>query len=151
MRYVECPKEYVRWSVTEYAVFLAGGITGCDDWQMDVNRVLQRVSTDVRNLVLVNPRRKDFDITSTKMSDDQISWEYKHLNLVDEILFWFPKEGMCQITMFELGWALGANKKVNVGCHPEFCRAYDVKEQVKLRQPWVTVVPDLSQLISRYA
>lgn len=99
-----------------------------------------------KDIILVSPRRKDFDCSKSESSKKQIEWEFRHLNMSDYIYFWFPKEGQCAITLFELGWALGANKKIRVGVEAGFHRELDVREQLALRAPWVIVNPQLEQL-----
>lgn len=142
MKRFTCPEEYNDYShdPKDLKVFMAGGITGCKDWQTDVIKSYMNRT----NLALFNPRRRDFDINDTGSSKIQIDWEWRHLNIADVIVFWFPREGKCMITLFELGWALGAGKKVIVGCHPEYERAFDVHEQVKLRAPWIKIESSLS-------
>lgn len=103
-------------------VFLAGGITNCPDWQLEMVKLLS--DTD---LVLLNPRRESFDVNDHLMSRDQIMWERQHLECADAILFWFPHETLCPITLFELGKALGQGKYIFVGCHPNYKRKSDVQ------------------------
>jgi hypothetical protein len=143
--------EMVNVHPSEKSIFMAGGITGCPDWQSDVRRWLQpgdHVKQSRQNIILVNPRRANFNVNDPGSSQEQIEWEFRHLNMVDYIYFWFPKEGQCAITLFELGWALGANKKIRVGVEPGFHRSLDVYEQMKLRAPWVEIDSTLSQLYS---
>ena len=56
------------------SVFLAGGITGCPDWQSDIVKMLS--DTD---LTLLNPRRADFPIGDPDAAFDQIQWEHNAL------------------------------------------------------------------------
>ena len=148
-QYIQCPDELVKVQPKDTVIFLAGGITGCENWQQDVyDNVYCANSGAMDNIILVNPRRQGFDVDNVYDSVAQIEWEHRHLNMADEVYFWFPKSGLCIITMFELGWALGSKKKVRVGCHPEYCRAFDVKEQIKNKAPWVTVVPSLEELFA---
>src|SRR5690348_10230732 len=84
-------------------IFLAGGITDCPDWQSEV--VEQLVKT---NLMIFNPRRDYFDVEDSRMTFEQIRWEFAHLRLAKGVVFWFPKETLCPITLFELGSRLEA-------------------------------------------
>jgi hypothetical protein len=62
----------------------------------------------------------------------QIKWEFDHLKESDIIMFWFPKETVCPVTLFELGkWAM-SDTDVIVGCHPEYIRKFDVECQLSL-------------------
>ena len=54
MRYIEAPTVYTG-PERERSVFLAGGITGCPDWQSWMVTRLRPAS-----LALLNPRRADF-------------------------------------------------------------------------------------------
>lgn len=54
MRYIESPTE-VSGAGKDIKLFLAGGITGTEDWQSQVVELLKG-----SDLTLVNPRRKDF-------------------------------------------------------------------------------------------
>lgn len=145
------PEEYV---VTDYppsfvTVFLAGGITGCPDWQAEMETKLEGIP----NLVTFNPRRPSFDVRDPSWSVEQIAWEHRHLSIADYTLFWFPKEGMCMITLFELGKLLGQGKPIFLGCHPEYVRAFDVQQQARLMRPWLPIaesVEELAQFVQSY-
>lgn len=147
MKYIECPDELVNVHPSEHVIFMAGGITGCPDWQRTVRYWLTGGDHDMRkDIILVNPRRADFDCSKSESSQKQIEWEFRHLNMSDFIYFWFPKEGKCAITLFELGWALGANKKIRVGVEPGFHRELDIREQMKLRASHLIVQTELEDL-----
>jgi hypothetical protein len=128
-----------------YPVFLAGGITGCPDWQSKMVRLLK--DTD---LTLLNPRRKSFDMTDPQHSMLQIAWEHRHLFRASAILFWFPKETLCPITLYELGrWAGERQKRIFVGAHPDYARRIDVVTQLALERPEIKVVDNLEDLASQ--
>lgn len=143
--------EYIE-ALTEYrpapAVFLAGGITGCPDWQSTVCELLG--SLDV---FLLNPRRENFPIDDPTAATKQIGWEFRHLRKADAILFWFPKETLCPIVLYELGfWAAhrttpGIGKSIFVGCHPEYQRRRDVEIQLGLIRPEVDVHNSVEQVV----
>ena len=84
-------------------LFLAGGITNCEDWQSKVLDELSKLQLD--NLLVFNPRRKDFDVTDKNASRRQIEWEFKYLNDMDIFTMYFAKsENSVQpICMYELG------------------------------------------------
>lgn len=142
MQYVEAPEVFP--SGGDYVtVFLAGGITGCPDWQMQMAILL--TGTD---LVLFNPRRADFPIDDPNASYEQIAWEHYHLHRADRILFWFPAENQagCPIALFELGAWLRSDKHVAVGVEPGYVRGEDVRIQIELERPEITVVDTLEDL-----
>lgn len=154
MIYIECPEEYEFqdfWNpdIMDYipTVFLAGSISNCWDWQEQLTKFL---SED--DIVVINPRRKNFDLADSRA---QITWEYKYLQNVDIISFWFSQETLNPIVLFELGAALhNLHAEVVVGCHPDYKRREDVIIQCELANPTIKVVNnlvDLSRQISEKA
>ncbi len=145
MNYVEAPDTY---DGSGRSVFLAGGITGCPDWQSEVVNFLKGSA-----ITLFNPRRTNFPIHDPSASEFQIKWEYDHLRKASAILFWFPCETLCPIVLYELGaWSM-TNKPIFVGVHPEYQRRQDVELQIKFVRPDVKVVysiPDLVAQVSFY-
>lgn len=130
-----------------FKVFLAGGITGCPDWQAEVIKDFKERCQCSRDLILLNPRRANFPINDPDASFVQIEWEHDALADADAILFWFPCETMCPIVLFELGaWSKQHNKKIFVGVHPNYQRRQDVEIQMALERPSLVVKYDLRQL-----
>jgi len=128
--------------VGEISWFLGGGITGCPDWQS----IMIANIADL-NVVLLNPRRPNFDISDKSISDVQVEWEHKGLTLATGRLFWFPRESICPITLFELGaWAYQKSRPLVVGAHPEYPRLWDIKKQLSLTRPELEVVDSLEAL-----
>ena len=117
-------------------VFLAGGITGCPDWQAEARALL-----DDTELVVCNPRHPVFDVTDPNAARDQIEWEVEHIREADMMLFWFPASGGVTqpIVLFELGMALGRGRELAVGTDLDYCRRYDVVQQCRHA--------DLSQIV----
>ena len=132
---VTTPKSLIK-------IFVAGGITDCPDWQREFVNYFKYVG----NVVLYNPRREDFDIKNPDISREQIDWEYAKLKEADYIVFWFPEETLCPITLYELGKAVGQNKLIAVGTHPNYKRRFDVVHQVGLAKSTVKVVDSVSEL-----
>ena len=143
-----CEKEEYPLRFNPQALFLAGGISGCPDWQSEMVKLLE--DTD---LIIYNPRRDDFDTSNLSLSEQQIEWEYKHLNRSHWISFWFPCETLCPITLYELGvWANCTNTNtydVFVGCHPDYARKFDVVKQLSLMNPRIEVVFSLEELANQ--
>lgn len=125
-------------------LFLAGGITGCPNWQETVINHLHDC-----DVTLFNPRRKDFDVTNPNLTIEQIGWEYKKLREATAILFWFPKETLCPIVLFELGAHLGRNVPLFIGCDREYARIKDVEIQSRLVRPNSHIFVGLVWLIDR--
>jgi hypothetical protein len=128
MKYVECPDLFIPESIDDYkkTLFLGGGISGVGNWQAEMVRLLQDTE-----LILINPRRTNFDVNNTKMTVEQIQWEYHHLNLSHARMFWFPPETLCPITLFELGRFSVQSNPLFVGCDPKYARSLDLEEQMK--------------------
>ena len=81
MRVIEAPNDIIL-NDNEITCFLAGGITDCEDWQ---SKVIEYLEETIRldDLVLLNPRRKTFDVTDKSASRKQIEWEFNALNNMD--------------------------------------------------------------------
>jgi hypothetical protein len=103
------------------------------------------------------------DLKDKKQEKLQIHWEFEMLQRVDVILFWFPKETVCPITLYELGFQMGLlynaefsamplrEAKLAVGCHPEYQRKRDVEIQVSLVESNITVHSSLDETIREAA
>lgn len=87
----------------DVCVFLAGGITGCPDWQKEIIKKLDD-RCDTATLVVMNPRRENFPIHDPHAARDQIAWEYKNLERADIFSMYFCESVSDQpICMYELG------------------------------------------------
>lgn len=141
MRYFEAPQEY---TTERKSIFLAGGITGCPDWQQEVTQALEDL-----DVAFLNPRRKSFPIDDPTAAEGQIKWEFGHLRKATAILFWFPKDTLCPIVLYELGaWSM-TNKPIFVGVEPGYQREPDVVIQTGLVRPTIQVVHSLSALCTQ--
>jgi hypothetical protein len=129
-------------------LFLAGGISGCEDWQDEMVGML--ADTD---LILLNPRRDDFPEDPTKAQEEtpwQIEWEFIHLRKSRARLFWFPSATICPITLFELGKYAANSDPLFVGVDKQYKRKIDVEVQLSLSRPWdCRVSTSLKQLANR--
>lgn len=142
MKYVEAPKRH--WYSGNTSVFLAGGISNCPNWQIELVNKLK--DTD---LFFLNPRRHNFPMGDKEEGMKQIKWEFAHIKRADMISFWFPKETLCPITLFELGACSMMDKPIFVGCHPDYKRRFDVEIQLELRRPEVEIVYSLDDLANQ--
>lgn len=144
MKLVTCPDIFECEMIGRtFKVFLGGGISNCPDWQQDM---IDKLNHADNKLVLFNPRRESFDITDQSASEFQIEWEFDHLAIADAIMFWFPCETMCPITLYELGAAATKGKTIFVGCHPEYARRFDVQKQLSMIRPGVKVRDSLGEV-----
>lgn len=146
-------------STQEISLFLAGGITACEDWQDKICGQLR----DIAGLVVFNPRREDY----TGDVAGQILWEWQHLRAVDAISFWFAAETVQPITLFELGrWTAEAlplgtrvtknaderqrrRKRVFVGVHEEYSRKLDIEIQLRYQCPDLEIVHSIPALVEQ--
>lgn len=142
MRYIEAPNydlEIARLNPADN-LFLAGSITGAQDWQKEMAYKTYEVGM-LWNIRLVdhfnvfNPRRVNFDASDPNVEKEQITWEYHCIHHCEHILFWFAPETFAPITLFELGSALNTHKHENIyiGIDPEYKRKNDVIIQTSLR------------------
>src|SRR3989344_3487307 len=136
MKYIEAPAEYLG---NERSLFLAGGISNCYDWQKDLVQLLKD-----EEIVLLNPRRINFPMNDKNAAPEQIEWEHRHLRRAKAVSFWFPKETVCPITLYELGVQMMKNKPLFIGVHPEYERKLDVEIQTRLERPEIEIAYDLN-------
>lgn len=143
MKYIEAPAFYDP-SAIHPAVFLAGGITDCPDWQADMVGLL-----DGLPLTTLNPRRADFPIGDPADAQIQIAWEHYALRDADIISFWFPYQTLCPIALYELGaWSV-TGKPICIGVHSAYQRKQDVEIQTALARPEVKIVDNLHALADK--
>lgn len=131
MNVIEAPN---HWTFnTGLSLFLGGGITDCPEWQKDVIRDLT-----LTPLTVLNPRRANFNIEDKSLTAQQIMWEFHYIRTTSAVMFWFPAETICPITLFELGARLESNRhsamsqKLFIGTHPDYTRNEDVEIQSSL-------------------
>lgn len=143
MRHIQCPERYYYGNMRDKAVFVAGGITDCPNWQKEM---IARFK-DVPDIVLLNPRRVGFDARTAGIENEQIEWEHWHLKNADAIMFWFPFQTLCPITLFELGKCLAQERKVFIATHPAYQRRTDVIIQTGLMQPKIKIHDNFEDLV----
>jgi hypothetical protein len=126
------------------AVFLAGGITNCPDFQSEICNKLKSLPD---SLIILNPRRANFPIHDPSAAETQIRWEYKMLRRANLISFWFPKETLCPIVLLELGAAMMTKTPLVVGVHPDYVRKQDVVIQASCARPGLPVFDNLEDVV----
>jgi hypothetical protein len=157
LTYIEAPDDYAL-KVGERSVFLAGGITGCPDWQ---SSMVEKLREKGGKMAVFNPRRSNFDVKDPTAAEKQIAWEFKALRSAELISFWFAEDQIQPIALFEYGawmshsWSfkgqcveLEGQGNVVVGCHPKYPRRQDVIIQTRLARPDIIVVDNLDALAS---
>jgi hypothetical protein len=143
--YVEAPTPY---DGTEPALFLAGGITDCPNWQQAAVQLVRQTGID---WVILNPRRRHA-VDDEEAVAEQVAWESRHLRLARAVLFWFPASTSVQpIALYELGWCVASAKPLAVGAEPGYPRRRDVVLQLSLARTDTTVRPTLAETVADLA
>ncbi|MFD7161581.1 hypothetical protein ACFV9C_43840 [Kribbella sp. NPDC059898] len=107
---------------------------------------------DCDPVVVLNPRRSEFDLASPEATAEQIGWEVanrKHPRL-SYMLFWFPASNSVQpISLLELGAALARPElPIVIGAAPGYLRRTDVVLQCRSERPDLVVHDQLSDTIT---
>ena len=87
-------------------VFLAGGITDCQNWQRITIEKLSEEFSDWhhKHAVILNPRREEFPINDPYAAREQITWEFKALEQCHIYSMYLCTSRSVQpICMYELG------------------------------------------------
>lgn len=122
-------------------VFLAGGITGCKNWQKTVIDILEKDLPD--DVLIYNPRREEFDTENTFSARGQINWEFRHLEEMDIFTMFFAASdtSVGPICLYELGryiprmqmrFPTDWQNRIIVDIEDGYSRQLDVIEQVDL-------------------
>lgn len=131
---VTAPNEvYTVESRKYHKLFLAGSISNAENWQEKACEVIDK---HFKPLIVYNPRRPNFDINDKRMQEEQIVWEYEHLKDADLITFWFGKETVAPITLYEFGrWSQQkVSSHIIVGIDPDYSRKDDIIIQNSLNK-----------------
>jgi len=120
-------------------LFIAGGISNCENWQNILcNRLRNESRLDEFDIIVFNPRCNE-----VPDEEFQTKWEYDKLKESDIISFWFSVGSLNPITLFEYGSHFKSRKKkIIVGCHPDYLRKSAVKIQTGLDAPQLHVCED---------
>ena len=133
MKVITAPEYYVP-KKTEITVFLAGGITNCEDWQQEVIDYLQNLpENQTEKLVIYNPRRSEWpDNGDVEEIRRQINWEADYIRHADIFSMYFvnTKKSDQPICFYELGKY--ANCRSVISYQEGFTRALDVKLQLEV-------------------
>lgn len=137
MLHIRSPERY---RVTQRpSLFLAGGITGCPDWQRSAERLLRNSPG-----ILLNPRREQWpDCPEDDLERTQVQWEHEYLMSADAHAFFFPPDTFCPITLFELGKILIRQKPLFVAIDPGYKKRKNVVIQLSIVRPEVKIVPNI--------
>jgi hypothetical protein len=145
MKYIEAPALFDRQLPAPPAIFLAGGITGCPNWQAEATHMLAE-----EDVTVLNPFRANFPIEDPNASSEQVHWEFHAMEAADGVLFWFPASGAIPqpIALYELGRCAALNRPMAVGADPGYCRQADVVYQMQHARPDIKVRATLSLTVA---
>jgi hypothetical protein len=125
MREVKAPARFAEGT----RLFLAGSIEmgEAERWQ---ERVVAAMS-DAADLVILNPRRDDWDSTWEQRADnplffEQVSWELDMLDAADIVVMYLAPASKSPISLLELGLCARSGK-LKVCCPPGFWRRGNVE------------------------
>lgn len=136
MKVVTAPEKWMpdggrRW----ITVFLAGGITGCHDWQREVIEHLRELEPiyGLKNVAVINPRREDFDLADKEATVEQIKWEHRYLKMCDLFTVFFAASDSVQpISLYEMGKHAVAKRQAVISVESGYLREEDVLIQTAL-------------------
>ncbi len=133
-------------------LFLGGSIEMglADNWQEGVAEGLSDLPDSV---VLVNPRRKDWDSNCDQSGSNhqfrqQVEWELRGLDLSEHVLFYFAPGTKSPISLMELGLCCARPHRVLVCCPDGFWRKGNV--DILCQRYGVPMFDTLSSLLDRY-
>lgn len=120
MKEFKAPENYKSAITTDRKIiFLAGSVEmgKAEPWQERIANELKSTS-----LVLLNPRREDWDSSWSQTKDDprfseQVNWELDGIRDADVVAFYFDPNTASPITLLELGSCI--HRKKAVVCCPE--------------------------------
>lgn len=131
MKVITAPEDFYS-SIAEPAplMFLAGSIEmdTADRWQ---NKVIDSFNGFEKEIVILNPRRKEWDSTWLQSIDnpkfnEQVIWELKGIMNANMLLYYFDPNTKSPVTMLELGLSIN-NTQVYVCCPKDFWRRGNVE------------------------
>ncbi len=138
---VKAPNKYSEEIHYMKSVFLAGSIEmgAAENWQAEVVEKLK----DVEDLLLLNPRRDDWDASWEQSIENeefrkQVEWELDGLKKADYIMIYYCPETKAPITMMEFGLYAKNNPEKLIICCPEgferkgnvdiVCKRYGIRQ-----------------------
>lgn len=134
MKVIIAPEYYVP-TKEEVTVFLAGGITNCEDWQKEVIDYLKSLPEEKTDkLVIFNPRRDKWPKSSdTEEIRRQINWEadYIRSSYIFSMYFTDTEKSDQPICFYELGKYAHSYNDI-ISYKEGFKRALDVEFQMSI-------------------
>lgn len=126
-------------------IFIAGPISGAEDWQKQAEKLLENIKRD-EELIIANPRRPEGIPRVGDIAKEQITWEHRNLQLARVVMFYFVK-GPGIITPLELGKELGRGSPIVLGIDESFDRPFDIETQAHLERPKLPIYHTLNETV----
>ena len=154
---VIAPDDLSKVSIYDPHLFLAGSIEQdrAPNWQAAGIRFFTN-NVDLKNLVIVNPRRASWDPTleqtiANPIFKGQVVFELERLERADAVVMWLEPGTLSPISLLELGllcgWSSSGNlNKLVVGCPQGFWRKGNV--DVVCERYKVKVVDTLDEMFA---
>lgn len=106
------------------------------------------------DIVLLNPRRADWDSTWEQRAHDpnfneQVNWELDALEAADWVIFYFDPNTKSPITLMELGIMARPNARVSVCCPDGFWRKGNV--EIVCQRNDIEMTDTIAQLVEAVA
>lgn len=135
---VYSPPDYPR-IIGPDNIFLAGSIEmgKARNWQEEFISAMRPYS-GFRNWVVLNPRRKNWDLTweqdiSSPYFNQQVNWELDYLERANHRVFYFVADTLSPVTLMELGkfgasnsYVIYENNYLRKGNVQIFCHRYRI-------------------------
>jgi len=144
---------FCRTGKHEFAIYLAGGISDIDDWQDQFISHFKQLQSDtlmkalyLKNLTIINPRRNHFNDKRSEIKK-QIMWEHAHAKAADALVFYFPADSHCSISLFQYGKYLTSGKKIFVGIEKDHLKSLDIFAHTRIEKPDQNINYSITDLI----
>ena len=124
-------------SNSQVSLFLAGGST---KWRETVEHTLE-CNEDFHSVVILDPYDENYSTLPNT------AWEAQMMKKADCIVFWFTKESVCPVSLFELGYALRDHTKdIIIGVEPGYPKEDELDAQLITLCPKLVPFSSLEQL-----
>lgn len=114
---------------------------GCGDWQGWVAKSLNKY-----DIIVANPRIDYWDSLDDDGLFRQTQWEHNAMELSDMIAFWFCRDDVQPLSLFELGRWSYTEKRIVVGASPMYPMLRELKSQMAVVRPEMKIEDSLKGL-----
>jgi hypothetical protein len=146
MQVIKPPTAVNHWDKTKNIyVFLAGSIEQgtAAEWQETFTHYMTRLDHPSKELVLLNPRRDEWDASweqsiNNSVFKEQVEWELSGLEIADWVIMYFDPNTKSPVTLLELGLIANLTPRKMLVCCPQgfyrkgnvdiVCQRYHVRQ-----------------------